>query len=447
MNVQKSIENLVLDATPLITQSASALQQYASSFYTTPGVRAELRDEHARNQLILWGDSLKVRQPKQEMIDRVSNFAKLTGDFSVLSMNDIHVIALAYELEYEINGDSALRKTPGEVLKIDGEEPKPQPRKFERRKNTFEEPEPATPSTDDDGFQVVASKKKSKKRFHKPRPEPKEEPVQSPPELIVEEPQVPPKIEASETEHNDASLEEEFNELDDDGDWITPANLQQTILKDNNESVQDVRDDSKIAVALSTGDFACQNVSMQIGLRLLNYVSGKQIKRVRNYMYRCHACFTMTPMPKSGERKHFCSKCGGDTLLRCAVSIDDVSGKVTPHLKRNFQWITKGQVYSVASPLSKNTKKQQGRAGYQHNKENRHKNLQDPLILREDQKEYAQAMKDDAWNRKKSEKMLQEWIGGGSADNYISPFGTTHRSSGVKVGRGRNANAVKGRKK
>ena len=132
---------------------------------------------------------------------------------------------------------------------------------------------------------------------------------------------------------------------------------------------------------------------MQIGIKLLNAMSGKQITRVRNYMYRCHACFRLTPMSKDGRPKHFCPKCGGNTLLRCAVSVDNKTGKITPHLKQNFQWIRRGERYSLPSPLSKNQKKLQGNGGYQHNKENRHKSLQTPLILNEDQKEYQRALK------------------------------------------------------
>lgn len=468
----KLIHALVLDATPLITQSASALQQYASVYYTTPGVRAELKDEHARNQLLLWGDLLQVRQPKQAFIDKVSAFAKLTGDYSVLSMNDVHIIALAYELQYEDSSDKFLRKVPGEKLESDTV---PEPRPYTPRPR-FQEQEPgqSEPQEDDDGFQTVTRKKNKKPWKHgKGRWPQATEKVAETLEVVAEAPEPTPEAsvqaEPEATEKEDSSksedatkseeaaesedateesgLQEEYDEEDDDGDWITPTNLQEVMLKDNNETVQDALVEQVIPVAISTGDFACQNVSMQIGLKLMNYASGMQIKRVRNYMYRCHACFLMFPLPKSGERKHFCAKCGGDTLLRCAVSIDERTGKVTPHLKKNFQWITKGQVYSVSSPLSKNAKKQQGRAGYQHNKENRHKNLQDPLILRADQKEYAQALKDDAWRRKKNEKLLQEWIGGGSADNFISPFGTSHRGADVRVGRGRNANAVKGKRK
>lgn len=467
----KPVDVLVLDAAPLITQSASALQQFASAFYTTPGVHAELQDEHTRNQLLLWAENLVVRQPKQEFVDKVSSFAKLTGDFAVLSMNDIHIIALAYELEHEKNGNVHLRKYPGEKLESDeSDAPK---REYKPRWHDQPQQEEEEPQEDDDGFQMVVKKKKNKNprkwRDHKRNDEKREETavsVETPQEVAetvsTEETQEPQESQETQQtqeettgeasaedaaqELQELSLNEEFDEEDDDGDWITPENLQEEILKDNYETVHDVQQETTIPVALSTGDFACQNVTMQIGLKLMNYTSGKQIRRVRNYMYRCHACFTMVPLPKSGQPKHFCPRCGGNTLLRCAVSIDNVTGKVTPHLKKNFQWINKGQVYSMSSPLSKNFQKQQGNRGYQHNKENRHKKLQDPVILREDQKEYTQALKDDAWQRKKNEKMLQEWIGGGSADNFDSPFTSSQRHTGVRVGRGRGANAVKGKK-
>lgn len=455
MAQSKPVDVLVLDAAPLITQSASALQQYATKFFTTPGVYGELQDEHTRNQLLLWAEDLIVRQPKQVYVDKVSNFSKLTGDFSVLSLNDIHIIALAYELEYEKSGDKDLRKFPGEKLASDNQEEQRPRREYVRREEEEVEEEP---EEDDDGFQTVKKKNRvSRKWRNKNRQNEQNREILNEETLKVEETAAPqsesnqepvqPEGGKDEEDLEKSNLTEEYNEEDDDGDWITPENLQEEIIKDNNESVQDIQQQESIPVALSTGDFACQNVTMQIGLKLMNYMSGKQIRRVRNYMYRCHACFTMIPMPKSGQPKHFCPKCGGNTLLRCAVSVDTATGKVTPHLKRNFQWINKGQVYSLASPLSKNSQKQQGNKGYQHNKENRHKKLQDPVILREDQKEYAQALKDDAWQRKKNEKMLQEWIGGGSADNFISPFGSQQRHSGVKVGRGRGANAVKGKKK
>ncbi|CAX42877.1 pre-rRNA-processing endonuclease, putative [Candida dubliniensis CD36] len=466
MSDTKNIESLILDAGPLITQPATTLQQYAVAYYTTPGVHSELKDEYSRQQLAIWGDSLKIKQPKQEYIDRVVKFAKLTGDYSVLSVNDLHIIALAYELECLNNGEENLRSFPGEVLKS---------QQVENENGTSKL---SSIIGDDDGF-VVATKRRGGRRQREKAelrkkgllptfsPKPKGDPETEEPDELSN---VRASNETSETDSGKESdvqeqkkqeepapgsktaevdeITEEYNEDDDDGEWITPENLQEEILKDKNEQVQESNTTGPlIKVALATGDFACQNVAMQIGIKLLNAMSGKQITRVRNYMYRCHACFRLTPMSKDGRPKHFCPKCGGNTLLRCAVSIDNETGKITPHLKQNFQWIRRGERYSLPSPLSKNQKKLQGNGGYQHNKENRHKSLQTPLILNEDQKEYQQALKNDEWERKQQEKMLQDWIGGGSADNFVSPFGDTVRNSGVKVGRGRYANSSKKKRK
>lgn len=459
----KPVLCLVLDASPLITQLASAIQQYAEVFYTTPGVRSELRDEHSRNQLLLWGDSLQVRQPKPEYIEKVSAFARITGDYSVLSMNDVHVIALAYELECESTGGAHLRAFPGEnkggVEKKEKESTGEKPVQNEPEEELFED---EGPQVDEDGFQIVQKKKtKLKKQEKKERREAWEKKEAERQEQEEAEKREAEKRAAEERAHSretehisssapsdaDAALSEEFNDDDDDGDWITPENIEEEKLRDNNEHIVENSDNPSIPVALSTGDFACQNVTLQIGLNLMNSISGRQIRRVRNYMLRCHACFSLTPLPKSGAPKHFCSRCGGNTLLRCAVSVNHTTGKVTPHLKQNFQWIRRGDKFSLPSPQSKNQQRIIGNGGYQHNKDNRHKALHNPLILREDQKEYQQAIKDNEWQRRKNEKLMQEWIDGGSADNFVSPFtATEQRHLGVRVGRGRHANASRKRR-
>lgn len=488
----KKINTLVFDAGPLITQTASSLQQHAYNYYTTPGVHSELKDDNVRQQLLIWDDKLQVRQPKTQYIQKVVSFAKLTGDYAVLSTNDLHIIALAYELECEANnGGWRLRKYPGEVLEHQKTkmkaEMKPEPEiKGETDEDANIEKIESKPVVDEqkESAQVTeVGKKKPRRRGGKKQRAKREAQLQE--ELDEEHIEdnkvadVVPTDQAQDTEKYSAaqsatvegeSLKEEelvenvngksqvtaldqaYNEEDDDGDWITPENLQEEIVKDNNEHIQEAPSSEKqgpfIKVALSTGDFACQNVAMQIGLNLMNAMSGKQIKRVRNYMLRCYACFRLTPIPKNGNPKHFCPKCGGNTLLRCAVSIDTTTGKVTPHLKANFQWFKRGDRYTLPSPLSKNQQRLQGKAGHQHNKQNRHKTLQDPLILREDQKEYGQAVKNDEWQRRQNDKMLQQWIGGGSADNYVSPFTTLQniRPSGVKIGKGRYVNSSKGKR-
>lgn len=471
-----NIKALVLDAGPLITQPASSLQQHATTFFTTPGVHAELKDETVRQQLILWGVKLQIRHPKPEFIKKVVSFAKLTGDHAVLSLNDLHIIALAYELEVEYNkGDWRLRKFPGEKIERrrkedtkgtenSAETKTPENKetsdveKAQEPKNSENSQKTEKEETSQDTKAESTAPKKPRRRGGKKQRAKREAELQK--ELDAQEETSEQTSEpATLLEDNDTTqpeikdsteVNETYDEEEDDGDWITPENLVQEMLKDNNEQVKETKEKSGpfIKVALATGDFACQNVAMQIGLNLMNAMSGRQIKRVRNYMYRCHACFRLTPIPKDGRPKHFCPKCGGNTLLRCAVSIDNETGKVTPHLKANFQWIKRGNKFSLPSPLSKNQQRLQGNGGYQHNKQNRHKSLQNPLLLREDQKEYQQAVKDDDWQRRQNEKMLQEWIGGGSADNYMSPFTTqqTIRPSGVQVGRGRYVNSSRRRK-
>jgi RNA-binding protein NOB1 len=475
------VHALVLDATPLITQHVSTLQTYAKQFYTTPTVFNEIKDENAKKNLALWGDNLQVRHPKAEFVKKVTDFSKLTGDYAVLSANDIHIIALTYELECELNnGDWRLRSFPGEK------------KEFKKRVESVKEETPVEVAADGSAEAETASsstvtealleptevatseatqkKKKPRRRGGKKNREKRlarEAALKSEEECEAEEtegstedaPEVPQeeieaamkKLEGSSDQDNDATevtgdITEDYDEDDDDGEWISSENLIDVMIRDGGEKIDQEKLGAKIKVALATGDFAVQNVSMQIGLNLMNTTSGLQIKRVRNYMLRCHACFAMIPMPKNGRPKHFCSRCGGQTLMRCAVSVDSKSGEVTPHLKANFEWHKRGDRYSLASPLSKNTQKRMGKKGFVHNKSNKQKEYEEP-ILREDQKEYQKALKDDDWLRRKNEKILNDYIGGGSADNFISPFvAQGYRSSGVRVGKGRFVNTSRRKK-
>lgn len=155
-------------------------------------------------------------------------------------------------------------------------------------------------------------------------------------------------------------------------------------------------------------------------------------------MLRCHACFALVPIPKDNTPKHFCPSCGGATLRRVAVSVNSETGKITPHLKKNFQWRTRGNVFSMPSPLSKNTSKKYGNKGYQH----RGNDKMDVGFFSEDQREYQQAIKNAKWQQRQNEKAFEDFIGGGSADNFVSPFftGADVKQVHVRVGKGRFAN-------
>ncbi|CCC69535.1 hypothetical protein NCAS_0C05450 [Naumovozyma castellii] len=464
VNTHPHVKALVLDATPLITQSYTHYQNYAQEFYTTPTVFHEIKDEQARKNLDIWKDlgALKLVHPGEEAIERVSKFAKLTGDYSVLSANDIHILALAYQLEVTLNkGDWRLRQKPGDVLECLKEEEKELKEKERKKKkeSTVEE--------------ELLVKKKPRRRGGK-KQKAKREAMLAAQAAEAETTKVVPAAEkeeeaviSDEVKHQEeTAVEEEVkdeqtpeeldNDEDDDGDWITPDNLTEAIIKDSGEDTtgsqgieaidngSDALNLPRNQVALATGDFAVQNVALQLNLNLMNFMSGLRIKRLRNYMLRCHACFRLFPIPKDGKVKHFCPSCGGQgTLLRCAVSVDSVTGKITPHLKANFQWNNRGNRYSMASPLSKNSQKKYGKKGFVHSKQ-----PEESLLLREDQKEYEKVMKQEDWTRRHNEKVLNNWIGGGSADNYISPFAITGlKQHSVRVGRGRyvNSNKKKGK--
>lgn len=452
------VRALVLDATPLITQSYSHYQAFAQSFYTTPTVFGEIRDASARKNLEIWQGlgSLKLRHPSQDSIKKVSAFAKLTGDYVVLSANDIHILALAYELETELNqGDWRLRKYPGDSLdeltskSAADETTEQQASEITKEHQQQAGEQPAKKNNRRRGGKKQRAKREERERLNEELQKSEKAPEQIPEEQSEEAKPIsePEKITDNQQEHVD---EGDGEYEDDDGDWISMDNLTEAMIRDSGEDVTGSRgvvateeertralNSPSNQVALATGDFAVQNVALQLNLNLMNFMSGLRIRTLRNYMLRCHACFKMFPMPKDGKPKHFCPACGGEgSLLRCAVSVDASTGQVTPHLKANFQWSHRGNRYSLASPLSKNSQKKYGKKGYVHSKP------QEIPILREDQKEYQQMMSQEDWTRRHNEKVLDNWIGGGSADNYMSPFaieGLKHHS--VRIGRGRYVNS------
>ncbi|PJP06888.1 rRNA-binding endoribonuclease [Saccharomyces cerevisiae] len=455
-NQTAHVRALILDATPLITQSYTHYQNYAQSFYTTPTVFQEIKDAQARKNLEIWQSlgTLKLVHPSENSIAKVSTFAKLTGDYSVLSANDLHILALTYELEIKLNnGDWRLRKKPGDALDASKADVGTDGKQKLTEDNKKEEDSESVP------------KKKNKRRGGKKQKAKREAreareaenanlELESKAEEHVEEAGSKEQIYNDENIKESSDLNEVFEDADDDGDWITPENLTEAIIKDSGEDttgslgVEASEEDRHVAlnrpenqVALATGDFAVQNVALQMNLNLMNFMSGLKIKRIRNYMLRCHACFKIFPLPKDGKPKHFCASCGGQgTLLRCAVSVDSRTGNVTPHLKSNFQWNNRGNRYSVASPLSKNSQKRYGKKGHVHSKP------QENVILREDQKEYEKVIKQEEWTRRHNEKILNNWIGGGSADNYISPFAITGlKQHNVRIGKGRYVNSSKRR--
>lgn len=334
---QTLFSHLVLDAGPLFQAVNTLPATVSDNFYTVPEVLAEVKDEASREGLGRLPYEIKIKSPSPEAMKLVTEFAKATGDYATLSATDLKVIALTVSLEMEHNAEaSRMQKTPRNT-------------KIHESQST----------------QVVGAKKTAVARRRKGGQEVTsfdEEPEEEKPE-VEEQP-----------EEDDGS---------DAGEWITPDNINKfkgtsdkgwvgPSKSKKDPSIVAVKETSpSVKVACVSSDFAVQNVLLQMRLKLYS-PDGFRIKRLKNWLLRCHACYATT---KEMDRK-FCPKCGGATLIRTSYSID-TQGQLTLYLRADFQYNNRGTQYSIPMPKS-------GR-----NANN--------LMLREDQAEYERAMK--SWNR------------------------------------------------
>jgi RNA-binding protein NOB1 len=110
--------------------------------------------------------------------------------------------------------------------------------------------------------------------------------------------------------------------------------------------------------------------------------------------------------------KKFCPSCGNPTLLRASVTITSPTASsnapaMQVHLKPNFQYRTRGTIYSIPSPKPGSAKTGPGEG----------------LILREDQAEYMRAKKLADGKRERDEKKMVKGM-----------MGKDGLEGGVKIG-------------
>lgn len=392
------ITALIIDAGPLISStSTDVLLARAQKVYTTPSVVAEIRDAATRARLeTAWLPFIQQRTPKAESVRVVSDFAKKTGDFSVLSVTDLQLLALTYELEVENNGgDWRLRRVPGQKG-VNG--PVPKVKKERGRRGGGGRVDEKVEKVDEKVEDKPEEKEEKEENPEEKTEEKKEEKAEEKVEENLEKPEETPdeKLQATETSTpqetkepdettKDISKSLESTHLapsdsdpsdsDSDSGWITPANIHLHKARDA-ATPSDARPSTTthpMAAALATTDFAMQNVLLQMNLHLVSPNGLHRIRMVKTWVLRCHACFKVC----RDMNKQFCPSCGGATLLRTSCSTDS-KGVFTLHLKRNFQWNNRGNVYSIP-------KTQHGSASGKGVKKN--------LILREDQVEYQREVR------------------------------------------------------
>jgi len=81
------------------------------------GVIDEVKDAKSRNHLATLPFEMVVREPSAESCRAVAHFSRLTGDYRSLSIVDLKILALQYDLDVEgCNSSSHLRSVPKRAL-------------------------------------------------------------------------------------------------------------------------------------------------------------------------------------------------------------------------------------------------------------------------------------------------------------------------------------------
>ncbi|WYZ38106.1 hypothetical protein EsH8_III_000020 [Colletotrichum jinshuiense] len=432
---RKPIHALCLDTGPLIKNDppVSTLLAQADELYMLPSILEEIRDVHTRTRVeTTLMPFVKLRNPRPDSIKFVANFARRSGDLEVLSRPDLHLLALTYELELEKNGgDARLRKDPGQRVVSNGKAPSGEVAE-EKSGSDTEAQQIATdgdaaadlaPSAEGSALEQSADATQSGNQENATTEVPATdagadatEIAQDMAKLEVDDKTTSEPVIATVADANEAQGEGSDSE---DG-WITPSNVKKHKDKDS-KLLQPTAPAIDVKVGILTSDYAMQNVALRIGLNLLS-PSMSRITQLKTWVLRCHGCFQVC---KKMDRQ-FCPSCGQATLIRTSCTTDE-DGTFRIHLKRNFQWNTRGNVFSIPKPVAGTASGKLSK--YAGGKNNWGTNL----IFAEDQKEYEKAVGN---NRRTQRRDLMD-------EDYFPGILTGERNSAngkVKLGPGRNIN-------
>ncbi|UPK94831.1 hypothetical protein LCI18_005766 [Fusarium solani-melongenae] len=438
----KPIHSLVLDTGPLIKNDppANTLRAKAEQLYTLPCIISEIKDATTRSRVeTTLLPFVTLRSPKPESVKVIREFARKTGDLAVLSKPDIEVLALGYELEIERNGgDWRLRSEPGQKgmngrppnKPVDGDKEAKESEatlESEVEKLNLEQPEATEEKSEAEKPETTTTEPVVEKQPEATeQPEVKKQESEKQPEAVEQQTeadkQEPVEQESEQQPAEDTQPSEDDSEAsDDEGGWITPSNLKKKQAATSG-STPSAPVQKTLQAAVLTSDYAMQNVALRMGLNLVA-PSLARITRLKNWVLRCHGCFKIT----KDMSRQFCPSCGQPTLMRASCSTDQF-GNFTIHLKKNFQWNNRGNVYSVPKPVHGSAN---GRLAKNAGGQN---NWGTNLILSEDQKEFTRAS-DDQRRQRKKDIMDQD---------YLPDLLSGHRSGGngkIRVGAGRNVNS------
>ncbi|EGG08033.1 uncharacterized protein MELLADRAFT_47936 [Melampsora larici-populina 98AG31] len=399
MPSQDRTQTLVLDTAPLLTSTLSSLLVFSHKFVTTPDVMEEVRGkgQRDRNQETQKWQGLEIREPSVAGISKVKEFARQTGDIAVLSTADIRVLALAYDVEVEANGTWRLRdKVGGKRL---GKDPVKKAARLLRKQARIAQESESIKPTDQITHSDVDTLAECTEQLDITKDTPndtheidtsnaEDQPDESNSEVDDDHPdEQEPSIAATDDNANDG-----WTHIASDPSWITPDNVHLHKAKDMGFFP------SLAPKASQPGDFAMQNVALQIGLNVFG-VGGRRIRDVKTFVLRCYGCFKICKDPT----RKFCPTCGGATLTRVSITYTPSSpnGYIL-HLKSNFQYRNRGTVYNIpsAKPGSSSFDKGAKAKGNVINGAT--------LVLREDQKEFQRGLKSLGIQKFKEERKLNQ---------------------------------------
>ncbi|EEP78955.1 conserved hypothetical protein [Uncinocarpus reesii 1704] len=399
----KPVHTIILDAGPLIKNvpPISTLLAQSHVLLTTPAVVSEIRDPDARQRIeTLYLPFLERRSPKPESLRVVAEFARKTGDREVLSRPDLEILALAYEVECERNGgDWRLRKVPGQKG-INGAPPTK-----ETQPVTEKSDEKAEMTETTDGTEALATDESVNdvtKVLETTTLENSDDQTEQRTDPVARSPSN--NVDAEDgSDGTDENTQDDEGSDSDDG-WITPSNIKKRQARDS-AKVAGSAETKTMQVATITTDFAMQNVLLQMNLNLLSTTNLERIRHLKSYILRCHGCFFTT----REMTKQFCPRCGQPTLTRvsCSTTAD---GGFKMHLRKNMQWNTRGNKFSIPKPIAGTASgKWSGDGGGQGG-------WGSELILAPDQKE----RQDQSGSGSNSQLETTEVIGGGSVLSFCS---------------------------
>jgi RNA-binding protein NOB1 len=335
-------------------------------FYTIAEVLEEVRDAEARRRLgrssfdhfshfflfffllisllaETMSTKLQLRVPSKEQIQKVVEFANLTGDFASLSVPDIKLIALARQLEVEYNQEVSIRAAPILDAVV-----------FKKREAKEGEEEEEEAGEDEEGQEEEETKEEHDDFYDGcvmaegavVMGEEKTETLQKLAQLELEK--------KNEKNSQNSKLHHQQHGNNKQGgsqlagwggdEWVTDKSQLKGNDPDKNLETTNVApkdEDEGVTVWSLTADFAMQNVLVQMGLRVLS-LDGRRITRVKQWGLRC---FTCTKITRNME-KLFCPACGNNTLKRVSISVDQ-SGSVMAFFNPKKKISTRGTKYPM----------------------------------------------------------------------------------------------------